>query len=434
MIENITERFHQWQSGNGSSSLTPMEQKAFLSFSTQGIPTVKHEEWKYTRISPLFNKDFAFASGMKPAALDKKDMEAFRLPCDTEANELVFVNGIFNPSLSTIVSKSLVLLPLSEAAEGDYKNLVAKYLGHSGHYVKDGIHALNTAFVQEGMFLCIPKGVELAHPVYFYHLTDARHNSILAQPRSLVYVGENAGVQLAETYATIGRAESLTNQVMEVVLEKDARVSYYKIQNDTALANQVSTTNFRQVGKSFLHAVTVSLNGGIVRNNLSLSLEAERGEAHLYGLYFLKGQTHVDNHTVVDHIMPNCESNELYKGIIDDSASAVFNGKIFVQPDAQKTNAFQSNKNILMSETASVNTKPQLEIFADDVKCSHGCTIGQLNEEGLFYLQSRGIQEKTARALLVRSFVMDILEYIQPMALRAYVDGLIADRLDLIES
>jgi Fe-S cluster assembly protein SufD len=171
------------------------------------------------------------------------------------------------------------------------------------------------------------------------------------------------------------------------------------------------------------------LDGGIVRNNLNIAMEAEHSESHFYGLYFLKGNSHVDNHTVVDNVKPHCESNELYKGIVDDNGTAVFNGKIFVQRDAQKTNAFQSNKNILLSENASVNTKPQLEIFADDVKCSHGCTVGQLDEEGMFYLRSRGISERAAKSLLVHAFAIDILEHIKPEPIREYVDRLISERL-----
>ncbi|HKP32911.1 MAG TPA: Fe-S cluster assembly protein SufD, partial [Chitinophagaceae bacterium] len=200
--------------------------------------------------------------------------------------------------------------------------------------------------------------------------------------------------------------------------------------NDAAHTNQVSTTHFRQIGKSILHTVTISLNGGIVRNNLNIALEAEHSEANLHGLYFLKGNTHVDNHTVVDNVKPHCLSNELYKGVIDDNGTAVFNGKIFVEPQAQKTNAFQSNKNILLSDEATVNTKPQLEIFADDVKCSHGCTVGQLDEEGLFYLRSRGISEKIARSLLVHAFAIDILEHIRQPAIRDFVNTLIAARLE----
>jgi Fe-S cluster assembly protein SufD len=192
----------------------------------------------------------------------------------------------------------------------------------------------------------------------------------------------------------------------------------------------VSTTHIRQIAKSYTHTVTISLNGGIIRNNLNLVLDAERCEGHLYGLYLQKGQTHVDNHTVVDNVKPNCFSNELYKGIIDEKATGVFNGKIFVQPQAQKTNAYQSNKNILLSDDASVNTKPQLEIFADDVKCSHGCTVGRLNEEGLFYLQSRGIPSKIARSLLLHAFAIDVLEHIRPEPIREYVDKLISERLE----
>jgi Fe-S cluster assembly protein SufD len=217
---------------------------------------------------------------------------------------------------------------------------------------------------------------------------------------------------------------------MEIVVEENARMEYYKIQNDAPHSNQVSTTHIRQTGNSYIHTVTISLDGALVRNNLNVVLDAEYCEAHLYGLYLQKGQSHVDNHTLVDNVKPNCFSNELYKGIMDDNATGVFNGKIFVQPHAQKTNAYQSNKNILLSGTASVNTKPQLEIFADDVKCSHGCTVGRLNEEGLFYLQSRGINEKIARSLLLHAFAVDILEHIKPAAIREYVDKLISERLE----
>jgi Fe-S cluster assembly protein SufD len=353
------------------------------------------------------------------------------LPGHEAANELVFVNGLYVASLSTVRSKALLVQSLEEAVKGEHKKLVLEQLGHSSKYIKDGIHALNTAFVAEGVFLYVKRGQVIEHPVYIYNITDARSASILSQPRSLIYVGENAQLQVAETYVTIGIAESFTNQVMEFVVEKDAIVDYYKIQNDVTQSNQVSTTHFRQLGKSVVTAVTISLNGGIVRNNLNMAMEAEYSEANLYGLYFLRGNTHVDNHTIVDNTKPHLLSNELYKGIVDDNATAIFNGKIFVQPDAQKINAFQSNKNILLSDNATVNTKPQLEIYADDVKCSHGCTVGQLDEEALFYLRSRGVSEKAAKSLLVHAFAIDILDHIKPQALRNYVDHLITERLDV---
>jgi Fe-S cluster assembly protein SufD len=276
----------------------------------------------------------------------------------------------------------------------------------------------------------VKKGHITEHPVYIYHITDARSANILSQPRSLIHISEQAQVQLIETYVTMGAGESFTNQVTEIVVEKEVRMTYCKIQNDTMVTNQVNTTHIRQVGKSLIYAVTISLNGGIVRNNLNVVMEAEYCEAHIYGLYFQKGQSHIDNHTVVDNVKPNCLSNELYKGIMDDQSSGVFNGKILVRPQAQKTNAYQSNKNILLSGSASVNSKPQLEIFADDVKCSHGCTVGKLNEEGLFYLVSRGISERIARSMLLYAFAVDILEHIQPAPIRKYIDQLISERLE----
>jgi Fe-S cluster assembly protein SufD len=433
-MENIKERFNQWQSHKGSTVLQPMEQNAFRAFQEMGIPTVRHEEWKYTRIGSVFNKDYEFTPGRSSGVLSENDLTPFHLPDHAEANSLVFVNGTYSPQLSVFRSKELVVLPLQEAAENEYSELVSRHLGQSSRYVKDGIHALNTAFVQGGVFIQVKRGQVTEHPLYIYYVTDARSANILSQPRNLIHIAENAQVMVVETSVTLGSAESFTSQVMEIVVERDADVEYYKIQNDATQTSQVSTTLFRQVGKSMIHAVTVSLNGGLVRNNLNIALEAEHGEAHLYGLYFLNGNSHIDNHTVVDHVKPNCQSNQLYKGIIDDKATAVFNGKIFVQQQAQKTNAYQSNKNILLSESASVNAKPQLEIFADDVKCSHGCTIGRLDEEGMFYMRSRGIPEKMARNLLVHAFAMDILDHIKLAPVRQYIDQLIEERLEFVSS
>lgn len=429
-IDIIKERYQQLQSNNGSSALTPLEQEAFNTFNELGIPTVKNEEWKYTRISGAFNKEYAFNPESFATTVYTSDFEAIRLPGHEEANSLVFVNGLYSPSLSTVRSAALTVLSLEEASRGEYRDLVLHHLGQSGKYINDGLNALNTAFAAEGVFIHVKKGKIVEHPVYIYNITDARSVNVLSQPRTLVYVGENAQVIFAETYATLGTQESFTNQVTEVVVEQAAIVEYYKIQNDAAHANQVGTMHIRQIGKSLVNTVTVSLSGAIIRNNLNIAMEAEHSESHFYGLYFLRGDTHVDNHTVVDNVKPHCESNELYKGVVDDNATAVFNGKIFVQKDAQKTNAFQSNKNILLSDNATVNTKPQLEIFADDVKCSHGCTVGQLDEEAFFYLRSRGMREKTAKSLLVHAFAIDILDHIKPEPIREYVNQLISERLE----
>lgn len=431
-LEHIKEHFGQLQAGNQDSGLRSIRQHAFDSFNKMGIP-MRHEEWKYTRISSLFNKEYKLAAGPGAISIDQKDLDAVRLPGYEQANELFFVNGIFSRSHSTIRSSNIVVLDLEEAATGEYKDIISKNLGHSSHYLKDGINALNTAFVYGGVFVHVKRGKIAEHPIYIYNITDTRSGNVLSQPRSLFHVAENAQVKLAENYLTLGQNESFTNQVIEIVVEQDARTEYYKIQNDASHSNQVSTTHIRQTGKSYTHTVTITLDGGIVRNNLNLVLDAEHCEAHLYGLYLQKGQTHVDNHTVVDNVKPHCYSNELYKGIMDGSSTGVFNGKIFVRQDAQKTNAYQSNKNVLLSDDASVNTKPQLEIFADDVKCSHGCTVGQLNEEGLFYLQSRGVPLKTAKSLLLHAFAADILEQVTLEPIRQYVDKLISERLEFSE-
>lgn len=429
-LEFLESHFKQLQLQSSGTGLRTIRQNAFDAFQKMGIPNMKHEEWKYTRVNKLFDLDYQLPVVHAGQNVTSAELDRYRLPGSETANEVVFVNGLFSDELSVIRSRGLMMMSLETAASNEFKDIVAENLGHSAAYLRDGINAINTAMVKEGVFIHVKKGLALEHPIYIYNVTDARAVNIFAQPRSLIYIGQHAAVQMVETFVTMGVNESFTNQVMEVVIEQDAHVEYYKIQNDASHTNQVSTTHFRQTGKSYVHTVTISLDGGIVRNNLNMVMEAEYCESHLYGLYLQKGKSHIDNHTVVDNVKPNCLSNEFYKGILDDSSSGVFNGKIFVQPDAQKTNAYQSNKNILLSNNASVNTKPQLEIFANDVKCSHGCTIGQLDEEGMFYLRSRGISEKIARSLLLHGFVIDILDKINLISIRNYVDQLISERLE----
>lgn len=407
-------------------ALQPVRAAALAAFDQLGVPAVKHEEWKYTRISQLFNQPWQL--GVELADTDA-NWQAFRLPEYEAANELVFINGVYNAQASTVRSAGLVVMPLEDAANGEYANIVTRHLGHSAGYMKDGINALNASFLVGAVFIGVNRSTEIEHPVYIYNITDGRAGNVFAQPRTLVHVAANAGVVLVETYGSIGVADHFTNQVMEVVVEQDARVEYYKVQNDSNRSSLVSTTHFRQVGKSYVHAVTISLNGAMVRNNLNMVMEAEHCDSNMFGLYFTSDSCHVDNHTIVDNAKPHCLSNEYYKGILDGSSTGVFNGKIFVQQDAQKINAFQSNKNILLSDNANVYTKPQLEIFADDVKCSHGCTVGRLDEEGLFYLRSRGVTEASAKSLLLHAFAVDILDQIRHDALRAYVDQLISERL-----
>jgi Fe-S cluster assembly protein SufD len=431
-IAYLKERFEQLQTNPVNQHIKQMRDEAFTEFTQTGIPTVKHEEWKYTRINDFFGKDYHFTTDLKEKAFTISDLEPLQLPGHEEANLVVFINGHFHPELSHTRSEELEIISLQEAtAHPQYSTIVQEHLGHSAAYHKDGINALNTAFIQEGVFIHVFKSRTASHPVYLYNITDARNGNIFAQPRCLVHVAQNAQVQIAETFATIGADESFTNQVIELVVEKDAVLDFYKIQNDEPNSKVVTTTHVHQVGKSVANVVTVSLNGGLIRNNLNMVMSAEFSEANMYGLYLGDGQTHIDNHTVVDNRQPNCLSNELYKGVLNGNATGVFNGKIFVRQIAQKTNAYQSNRNILLSENASVNTKPQLEIFADDVKCSHGCTVGRLDEDALFYMRSRGIEEKTATALLLHGFALDILDKINHEGVRTFVEGFITKKLDL---
>jgi Fe-S cluster assembly protein SufD len=415
-------------SGNGA--LQALSQKGIQLFNEQGIPTSKHEEWKYTRIGSVLNKEFSYASGA--TAVTAKDVDAFRLPGNENANELVFVNGIYHAELSTIRSSAdeLMLLPLSEAVKTEYKPIVDKHLGHSANYHTDGINALNNAFAYQGLFVTVKKNKAVQHPLYCYYINDARTVNVLSQPRTLIHVGVNAEVFLVEEEVTLGASDSFINRVSEIVVEENANVHIYKIQNEDSHSSCVKTTHVRQVGVSRVNSVTITLNGGMIRNNLNFILEAPGCESNMYGLYCVKGNTHIDNHTIVDNVMPNSLSNELYKGIIDENATGVFNGKIFVRKDAQKTNAYQSNKNVLLGDAATVNTKPQLEIFADDVKCSHGCTVGRLDEDALFYLKARGIGDKEAKALLLHAFAGEILDKIELEPVREYADSIISERLE----
>ena len=430
-INYLEDKFTQLQSSTTDDILNNIRKEGFKAFNKNGIPSPRNEEWRFTSVGNLFKKEYDLsADNLK---ITTSDIDAIRLPGSENADELVFVNGRFVPALSVIRSneKECIIMQLEDAVKSEYKNVINEHLGKSSLFIKDGIHALNTSFIYGGVFIHVNKNHDLEHPVYLYHFSDTRNNHTLAQPRSLVYVDQSAKLQLIESFATIGSMDSFTNGVMEIVVNTNAIVEYYKIQNDAVNASQVTTTHIRQIGKSYAHAVTISLNGGLIRNNLNIIMEAEGNEAHLYGLYLLKGNTHVDNHTLVDNTKPNCFSNEFYKGILDDNASGVFSGKIFVRPDAQKTNAYQSNKNILLSDNATINTKPQLEIFADDVKCSHGCTVGQLDEEALFYLRTRGISKEHAQSILLGAFAEDIVMQIKNEPLRSYVEKLIFDRLSV---
>jgi Fe-S cluster assembly protein SufD len=421
--------FHARESamnGEASSEFHQKKRTALAQFDKLGFPTVRNEEWKYSNVKDLISASYHFNAESTVTAADLEDL---KIP-EQEANILYFVNGHYRPELSKIVSpeKEVIISPLSEAVK-KYSSLVNSYFNESLKAEQDAFTSLNTAFAQDGIFIHVPEKQVVELPIIMRFISDARAQNVGSQPRNIIAVGRNAHVKLAEAFRTLGDERSFTNSVTEIFVAEEANVQYYKVQNETENAYHVGTTQVSMLDKSHFYAGTVTLNGRFTRNNLNIILDGEHCDAHMYGLYFPDGMQHVDNHTIADHRKPNSESNELYKGILRDKSKGVFNGKIFVRPDAQKTNAFQSCKNIVLSPEATMNTKPQLEIFADDVKCSHGTTTGQIDEEALFYMRSRGISQSEAMSLLMFAFCADVVSQIKIDSIREYLEQVIAAKL-----
>jgi Fe-S cluster assembly protein SufD len=409
---------------SGSSELRA---QALDAFQKLGLPHSKHEEFKHTPITRELEKNFTFVDG-KPAS-SKPDVSPFFIP-EIEGNVLVFLNGIFSRENSKIISPAseITILTLEEAITG--KNPVA--LQHFAKYADiqtDAFAAWNTAGWRSGIFIHVPKNVQVEKPVFIYHISDTSAGEVVAAQRNLIVVEQSAEVTVIEKFDSINSGNHFLNLVTEAFVDENAGLTVYSIQNDEGARFQYALTEVYQKNSSRVNTYTFTLSGRLIRNNLHLALDGEGIESHMYGLYLLASDTLADNHTVVDHKKPNSYSNEMYKGIMDGNSRGVFNGKIYVRPQAQKTNAFQTNRNILIGDKSIVNTKPQLEIWADDVKCSHGCTSGQLDEEAVFYLRSRGIAKDTAQAMMLYAFAGEVLDSIKHPGLKNYIDSMVSARL-----
>lgn len=425
---NISSEVSQLIENRLTSELTlpELRREAFINFQRLGLPENKAEEYKDTPIARTLQKNFNFQN---PRFEGKFDPSAFSIP-SLSANILVFINGFFSKENSSIISpeKELSIQTLKEAA-GEKNPLVLKHLGKHADFAADGLVAWNTAAWNEGVFLHIKDNQVVEKPILIYHVSDTSNGEVVNISRNLIVAGRNSKVTVIEKYDSTGKANHFSNIVTESIVSDNAEVNFYSIQNDYGNRYQYNQTYFHQFNNSRVNTFSFILNGKLMRNNLQLSLDGEGIESHMYGLYLLDNDTLADNHTVVDHKKPNSFSNEMYKGIMDGNSKGVFNGKIYVRPNAQKTNAFQANRNILLTDKATVNTKPQLEIWADDVKCSHGCTTGQLDEEALFYLQTRGISKDTARAMMLYAFAGEILDNVKEPELKDYLDQLVSERL-----
>lgn len=414
--------------GNSPDYLREVKKKAIARFSELGFPTTRNEEWKYTRIKPVVNHTYKMAGPGYQLRLKPEDIQPFKIAGE-EVNLLVFENGIYNPALSSL-RESIPGVVIGSIGQSLTHPAVSENLSHFADYNAESLVALNTALFQDGAFVLIPDNATFKNPIQILYINDSREEKYAVYPRTLVIVGKSSHVQLIESYHSLNTVNSFTNAVTEVIAGENSDVDLYKVQSEDTLAYQVNFTQVDQERNSNCSVHTLSLNGGFIRNNLNYLMKGSNCESHMYGLYILAGTQFVDNHTFVDHAVPNCYSNELYKGIMADRSTGVFNGKIMVRQDAQKTNAYQSNSNILLSDDATIYTKPQLEIFADDVKCSHGATTGQLDMEALFYLRARGIGEEQARSMLMFAFAGDVLNTIKIEALKESMLQLIAQRFN----
>ncbi|GLB53918.1 Fe-S cluster assembly protein SufD [Neptunitalea chrysea] len=411
----------------GTDPVSNIRTNAIKQFETLGFPTKKLEAWKYTSLNSVLKPDYnVFAK--KEKALEYKDVKQYFIH-NIETYKIVFIDGVYSAQLSETSHEGLDVCLMSEAlSKPKYKEVIETYFNKIAKE-DDSLTSLNTAFTKEGAYIYIPKSKVVEKPVEIIHFATGVEDALLIQPRNLVVVEENAQVQIIERHQSLTAHPVLTNSVTEMFVAENAVLDYYKIQNDLQSASLIDNTYISQKRQSNASVHTFSFGGKLTRNNLNFFHKGEYIDSTMKGITILSDKQHVDHYTLVDHAEPNCESHQDYKSIFADKSVGVFNGKIYVNRIAQKTNAFQQNNNILLDDTATINTKPQLEIFADDVKCSHGCTIGQLDTEAMFYLKTRGIPEKEAKGLLTYAFANNVLESVRIPEVKTRINKLIAQKL-----
>jgi Fe-S cluster assembly protein SufD len=412
---------------NSNVDLSKSREDAFELFKAKGFPTSKDEDWKFTNLTPFLADTFSLTIGEVDQQEVKAAINAAVIP-GLDAWLLVLLNGKIQFDLSVLPeADQLSVLPLEHIINTDlYKDYITCKEAEGNR-----MYALNAAFFTDGYFIEVQKNVVLDKPVQIIHLYTADEN-MLYQPRHLIIVNENAKAELIDSAVSLGHAQRvLMNSVSQITVKENANLIQYVIQDNAAEDRLINYNHITQERHSRYDNFMFNLPGAeLIRNNLEIVLNGSATETNLLGLYLVAGHQLTDNHTAIHHRFPHCNSNEIYKGVLLDKGKAVFNGKVFVERPAQKTNAFQQNNNLLLSDKAQVFAKPQLEIFADDVKCSHGCTVGQFDPESLFYLQSRGISEESARKLLVEAFMFDVTQKIENEAVKDFVQSLIYKKME----
>jgi Fe-S cluster assembly protein SufD len=391
-------------------------------FSKQGVPGRKHEEYKYV------NMELAMKSALH---LDTGSAITSDLVSSLRVIENAIIIFVVNGRLSeehTRFNNNISGLQIMSIADASADAFFQKHYARYADVNADPFVALNTMLASGGVFIHVDKNVVIEAPVHIVHVASSSEE-IIINPRNLIVLEENSQLRVVESFVTVeGSAKIFNNALTEMFVAENGVLNHDKIQEEGDNGHLLNTTQVLQKKQSVFSTNNFTLSGMFVRNNLNIVLDDEHIESHLNGLYLTKGTQSVDNHTLVDHRKPNCNSNELYKGIIEEKSSATFNGKIFVRKDAQKTNAFQSNKNILLSDDGTINTKPQLEIYADDVKCSHGTSTGKLDEDKIFYLRARGLSEDSAKKLLMHAFASEVVENVKIKELRDYIEQKITNR------
>jgi Fe-S cluster assembly protein SufD len=421
------ERFDEAHAASDPSWLRAIRQEAFARFTTLGFPTTRQEEWRFTNVSPIADRAFRLSVD-GGEGLRREHLAAYRF-ATSGVIEIAFVNGRFAPHLSALddLPAGVSVRNLADVLSAE-SSRVAAHLAHHAKFDDQPFVALNTAFVSDGAFVEIAPNTVVGPPVHIVFVSVSAGE--VSYPRVLVLAGRNSEVRLVESYVGLDRGVRFTDAVTEIVLDDGAVVDHCRIQREAAEAFHVSTTQVRLARSSAFSSHAFTFGGAIVRDDVNALLAGEGGDCTLNGLYLADGSRLVDTHTFIDHARPHCGSHEVYKGILDDRARAVFNGRILVRPDAQKTDAKQTNKTLLLSDEAQINTKPQLEIFANDVKCTHGATVGQLSADALFYLRARGIDRRAAQQMLIRAFAVDITGRVKVEPLREHLDAVLLARLD----
>jgi Fe-S cluster assembly protein SufD len=396
-------------------------------FEQLGFPTVHDEEWKYTNLASVSKQGFVPATRLETHSIDAT---RFVYP-ETAAAHLVVVNGFLSDELSNksgledIVAVDL----LSAVADARYNKIARSYLARNAGYHDNGLAALNTAFVQSGLFLFIPKDIKVETPIQVTFLTDAGDPNTASFPRLLVVAEENSSATIIENFVSTREQQYFTNAIAEIVVKDGARLEHYRMQLESNDAFHVSLTS-AELGRSSTYDTTsINMGARLARHDISVVMDHEGAECWVDGLYLVGTNQHSDTHSLIDHKQPHCNSHQLYKGILDDNGRAVFNGKVFVREGAQKTDAMQTNKNLLLSPQARVDTKPQLEIYADDVKCAHGAAVGQIDPEELFYLETRGLNPELGRSLLTYGFAEEVIGKIKIDSIRSQLDEVVLSQL-----